>query len=189
MDCRESVAGVIWPEESERVTYYIHKWGSLGPRHTETRPFYVTESGKLTHPTTVTCRGRHSLQEALPVCSSLRQDGIMLHTTTWEEAVSSAIDLNDYARQVRELADEKGFGSGSDRIWEMLALIHTEVSEATDAYKKGESMEDVGEELIDALIRIFHLLSALDLDSERLYQKKMAKNWARPYKYNTVRGG
>lgn len=103
--------------------------------------------------------------------------------------MSSAIDLNDYARQVRELADEKGFGSGSDRIWEMLALIHTEVSEATDAYKKGESMEDVGEELIDALIRIFHLLSALDLDSERLYQKKMAKNWARPYKYNTVRGG
>ena len=103
--------------------------------------------------------------------------------------MSSAIDLNDYARQVRELADEKGFGSGPDRIWEMLALIHTEVSEATDAYKKGESLEDVGEELIDALIRIFHLLSALDLDAEMLYQKKMAKNWARPYKYNTVRGG
>jgi hypothetical protein len=40
-----------------------------------------------------------------------------------------------------------------------------------------------------ALIRIFHLLSALDLDAEALYERKMAKNWQRPYKYNTVRGG
>ncbi len=98
-------------------------------------------------------------------------------------------DLNEYVRQVRELADAKGFGSGQERIWEMLALIHTEVSEATDAYKKGHELEDVGEELIDAIIRIFHLLSALDQDAEGLYQKKMAKNWDRPYKYNTVRGG
>jgi len=103
--------------------------------------------------------------------------------------VTSTSDLNDYVRQVRDLADEKGFGSGPERIWEMLALIHTEVSEATDAYKKGEPMESVGEELIDTLIRIFHLLSALDQDAEALYQQKMAKNWNRPYKYNTVRGG
>jgi len=98
-------------------------------------------------------------------------------------------DLNDYVRQVRELADAKGFGSRPERIWEMLALIHSEVSEATDAYKKGEPMEKVGEELIDALIRIFHLLSALGQDAEKLYQRKMEKNWARPYRYNTVRGG
>jgi NTP pyrophosphatase (non-canonical NTP hydrolase) len=98
-------------------------------------------------------------------------------------------DLNDYVRQVRELADEKGFGSSPERIWEMLALIHTEVSEATDAYKKGQAMESVGEELIDAIIRIFHLLSALDQDAESLFRQKMAKNWNRPYKYNTVRGG
>ena len=103
--------------------------------------------------------------------------------------MTSTNDLNDYMRQVRALADAKGFGSGQDRIWEMLALIHTEVSEATDAYKKGESLEAVGEELIDAIIRIFHLLSALEQDAEALYQKKMAKNWNRPYKYNTVRGG
>jgi len=99
------------------------------------------------------------------------------------------VDMNDYVRQVRELADAKGFGSNPERIWEMLALIHTEISEATDAYKKGESMEKVGEELIDATIRIFHLLSALDLDSEALFQSKMAHNWSRPYKYNTARGG
>lgn len=97
--------------------------------------------------------------------------------------------LNTKMREVREMADAKGFSAGQERIWEMLALIHTEVSEATDAYKKGEDLEKVGEELIDAIIRILHLLSALEMDAEELYQRKMERNWARPYRYNTVRGG
>lgn len=97
--------------------------------------------------------------------------------------------LNAYVRDVRALCDAKGFSSSHERIWEMLALIHTEISEATDCYKKGRPLEEVGEELVDALIRIFHLLSALDLDAEALYERKMAKNWQRPHKYNTVRGG
>ncbi len=97
--------------------------------------------------------------------------------------------LNLKMQEVRALADGKGFSSNPERIWEMLALIHTEVSEATDAYKKGEPMEHVGEELTDAIIRILHLMSALDLDAEKLFQEKMKKNWDRPFKYNTVRGG
>ena len=100
-----------------------------------------------------------------------------------------AVGLNQKMLEVRALADGKGFSSDPARIWEMLALIHTEVSEATDAYKKGEPMEHVGEELTDAIIRILHLMSALDLDAEKLFQEKMKRNWERPYKYNTVRGG
>jgi NTP pyrophosphatase (non-canonical NTP hydrolase) len=99
------------------------------------------------------------------------------------------VGLNEKMLQVRALADGKGFSSDQARIWEMLALIHTEVSEATDAYKKGESFDHVGEELIDAIIRILHLCSALGLDAEALFQSKMSRNWERPYKYNTVRGG
>ncbi len=103
--------------------------------------------------------------------------------------MADPIGLNVKMQQVRELADAKGFSSDPTRIWEMLALIHTEVSEATDAYKKGEPLEHVGEELVDAIIRILHLMSALDLDTEKLFEEKMKKNWERPYKYNTVRGG
>lgn len=97
--------------------------------------------------------------------------------------------LNIKMRQVRELADAKGFSSQPERIWEMLALIHTEVSEATDAYKKGQPMQAVGEELADAIIRILHLLSALELDADELFEHKMQVNWERPYKFNTARGG
>lgn len=99
------------------------------------------------------------------------------------------VGLNQKMQEVRALADGKGFSSDPARIWEMLALIHSEVAEATDAYKKGEPLDHVGEELIDAIIRILHLCSALDLDAEAIFQDKMKKNWARPYKYNTVRGG
>ena len=97
--------------------------------------------------------------------------------------------LNTEMREVREMADAKGFSSDHGSIWEMLALVHTEISEATDAYKKGQPMDKVGEELIDAIIRILHLLSALDLDAEELFQHKMKVNWERPHKFNTVRGG
>lgn len=104
-------------------------------------------------------------------------------------AVRECKGLNARMRAVREMADAKGFSSDPERIWEMLALIHTEVSEATDAYKKGQPMEKVGEELTDAIIRILHLLSALDLDADQLFDAKMAVNWERPVKFNTVRGG
>lgn len=99
------------------------------------------------------------------------------------------VGLNVKMAEVRALCDAKGFKSDEKRIWEMLALIHSEVSEATDCYKKGKPLEAVGEELIDALIRILHLLSVLGLDAEELYQEKMAENWRRPYRYGTVRGG
>ncbi|MBL7183167.1 MAG: hypothetical protein ISS50_01825 [Anaerolineae bacterium] len=99
------------------------------------------------------------------------------------------VGLNVKMAEVRALCEAKGFSAEHRRIWEMLALIHSEISEASDCYKKGRSLEAMGEELIDAIIRILHLLSALGLDAEKLYQEKMTRNWERPYRYGTVRGG
>ncbi|MFZ5919372.1 MAG: MazG nucleotide pyrophosphohydrolase domain-containing protein [Chloroflexota bacterium] len=96
--------------------------------------------------------------------------------------------LNAYMIQVRELVDAKGFSSDESNVWQMLALIHTEVSEAADAFKKGHSYDEVGTELADAIIRILHLCSALGVDIETLFQAKMDKNWQRPYRYNLARG-
>jgi NTP pyrophosphatase (non-canonical NTP hydrolase) len=106
-----------------------------------------------------------------------------------EESQPQTGGLNAKVAEVKAMCDAKGFSSDHARIWEMLALIHTEISEATDAFKKGQPLEAMGEELIDAIIRIFHLLAALDLDADALFEAKMARNWQRPHKYNTVRGG
>ena len=62
--------------------------------------------------------------------------------------------LNAYVEDVRALCDAKGFSSAPERTWEMLALIHSEIAEATDSYKKGLPLEAVGEELT---IDITHL--------------------------------
>ena len=96
--------------------------------------------------------------------------------------------LNAYMAQVRELVDAKGFSSDEAQVWQILTLIHSEIAEAADAYKKGRDYDEVGTELADAIIRILHLCSALGVDIETLYQAKMAKNWQRPYRYNLVRG-
>jgi hypothetical protein len=103
--------------------------------------------------------------------------------------MSEENSLTRRMNEVRTMTDAKGFGADESRIWEMFALIHTEVSEATNAYKKGEPIEHVGEELIDTVIRILHLLSVLGLNPDNLFDDKMKRNWERPHRYNTVRGG
>ena len=43
--------------------------------------------------------------------------------------------LNAKMAEVRALCDAKGFSTEPSRIWEMLVLIHSEISEASDCYK------------------------------------------------------
>ena len=45
------------------------------------------------------------------------------------------VGLNVKMAEVRALCDAKGFSTEPSRIWEMLALIHSEISEASDCYK------------------------------------------------------
>jgi hypothetical protein len=91
--------------------------------------------------------------------------------------------------EVRELIDSKGFSSEPERIWELLALVHSEISEAVEAYRRGRPHEDVGWELTDALIRILHLYSVLDQKPDQLYRAVMDANAERPPRWNSVRGG
>ena len=98
-------------------------------------------------------------------------------------------NLNDYVEEVRKMVDEKGFTSDPQRFTDLLCRIHSEVSEAFDAWKKGKDYTTVGIELTDAFIYIAHLLSIIHPDFEELYQAKMKQNRERPYRYNTKRGG
>ena len=43
--------------------------------------------------------------------------------------------LNLKMEEVRQMAEAKGFSADEERIWEMLALIHSEVSEANKAIR------------------------------------------------------
>jgi NTP pyrophosphatase (non-canonical NTP hydrolase) len=97
------------------------------------------------------------------------------------------VNLNEMAQEIEQWVLSKGFKSDRTRVWELFALTHTEISEAVDAYKKGQSDEKIGQELTDALIRILHLMHIFKLDIDELYNDRMDFNWQRPRHFNTVR--
>lgn len=97
--------------------------------------------------------------------------------------------LSDMMEEIRELVDQKGFSSDEGRIWELFALLHTEVSEAVEVYRRGGSYEKIGHELTDLLIRLLHLMSVIEQDPDKLYRNAMEANRCRPTRWNTVRGG
>jgi len=99
-----------------------------------------------------------------------------------------------------EMSASKGFWSGrwgsppEARIPETLALIHSEISEALEAYRelRDDWMYHVDEngkpegfsiELADAVIRIADLCGALGIDLEKAIEEKQAYNATRPHKH------
>jgi NTP pyrophosphatase (non-canonical NTP hydrolase) len=92
------------------------------------------------------------------------------------------------------LAREKGFWDKKRNVPEMLALIHAEVSEALEEYRKdrmelwwslpngdaGEfKPEGFGVELADAVIRILDLAEGLNIDLAKLIRIKLEYNKTR----------
>ena len=84
-------------------------------------------------------------------------------------------------------AKAKGFYSEPISIGTLIALIHSEASEALEAYRDGESWDRVGEELADVVIRVADMCGRCDIDLEATIVAKMAKNKTRPHKHGGKR--
>ena len=89
-----------------------------------------------------------------------------------------------------KMATEKGFWEKARNDGELLALVHSEISEALEAIRKGnpESTKIPGfsnfvEELADAVIRICDFTGSKNLDLGGAILAKMQYNSARPYKH------
>lgn len=96
-------------------------------------------------------------------------------------------NLNSYAAEVHA-ANEKWWvdlrtGMPTERnVGELLALVHSEISEALEGHRK-DLMDDklphrkmFEVELADAVIRILDICGGLGLDLEGAYREKMAYN-------------
>ncbi|QHE63989.1 hypothetical protein FHE72_23650 (plasmid) [Rossellomorea vietnamensis] len=92
------------------------------------------------------------------------------------------MEINQLCTEAFEIAKSKGWHDQERETGTVLALIHSEVSEALEADRKGDQ-ENFEEELADVCIRIFDLCGSKGIDLEIAIRKKMERNKGRSYKH------
>ncbi len=99
----------------------------------------------------------------------------------------SDLTLKQLQNMILQQAADKGFGTTPDEInvAEKIALIHSEVSEAYEAYRHKnmtggkDSFED---ELGDVIQRTLHLAAVMNVDIEQAILNKLKINESREWK-------
>lgn len=77
----------------------------------------------------------------------------------------------------------KGWWDEERNDGELIALMHSELSEALEAMRARADMDAIAEELADCCIRIFDYCGAREIDLENTLRRKMAYNKTRPYRH------
>jgi len=104
--------------------------------------------------------------------------------------------LKQLQKDIHEYAVEKGFWPEERTIFECLALIHSEVSEALEDYRDDRMEQTFTEsgkpegfpsEMADIVIRVMDLCEHLGIDLEDAIHTKMEYNMKRPYRHGRVR--
>ena len=98
--------------------------------------------------------------------------------------------FNDMQEKVHRNAIAKGFWDDPVNVGEKLALIHSEISEALEAYRRGNPPDDklpqygsATVELADAVIRIMDLAGGMEINLAGAIMAKVEYNKSRPYKH------
>lgn len=102
--------------------------------------------------------------------------------------------LNEIGAESLKTSAEKGFQTVTPLAWSAvqpvpmtvpvkLALIHSEVSEALEEFRKGHNLEAFGGELADIIIRVGQLGVGLGIDLDAAVAAKQEKNRSREHQH------
>jgi len=96
------------------------------------------------------------------------------------------ITIQTFQKLVHQNAINHGWWEDERPVPEILCLIHSEVSEALEAYRDGDD-ELFKEEMADIGIRLLDAAGGYGFDLMEEMQKKHRKNLKRPYRHGGKR--
>ena len=93
--------------------------------------------------------------------------------------------LEEMKNQIESLVVTKGFYNKPEDIPKKLLFAFIELGEASDAWKKGLPEEKIAEELIDVIFYVLDTsrLACPNMNMDEVFQKKLEKNFNRPFQY------